>query len=134
MTSNFLVEKKVRYIPLKDQEKIEGRNKDVEKMPIWEEIKRNVGRSKIPRYKWRLIFGESLTAKILKLKKKGFSAIETYHLILDDEVVRKIIKFFPERERHIKEKIKISVCARYGENNTALKILNEGDQDGKEML
>lgn len=102
---------------------------------VWDVIKTQIERSNIKRYSWELIFGESLTKTILRHKMNGLSSIETYHVILEHEMVQRIIKFFPEQKARLAEKIYISVCARFGENNTALSLYrkefssgNPGDQ------
>lgn len=92
---------------------------------VWDVIKAQIERSKIKRYSWDLIFGESLTKTILRHKMKGLSSIETYHVIIEHPMVQKITQFFPEQKVRLEEKIKISVAARYGENNSALSLYNK---------
>lgn len=92
---------------------------------VWDVIKTQIEKSKIKRYSWDLIFGESLTKTILRYKMKGLTPIETYHVIKEHPMVQKITKFFPEHKQRIEEKIHISVCARYGENNSALNLFNK---------
>lgn len=89
---------------------------------VWDVIKTQIERSNIKRYSWELIFGESLTKTILRHKMNGLSSVETYHVILEHPMVQRIIKFFPEHKVRLEEKIYISVCARFGENNTALSL------------
>lgn len=105
---------------------------------IWDVIKDQISKSNIKRYNWDLIFGESLTKTILRHKMAGRSAVEAYHIILEHPMVLKITTFFPEHKARLSEKIYISVCARYGENNTALKLFhkefssgNRGDKNSK---
>src|SRR5690606_1840393 len=92
---------------------------------VWDVIKDQISKSKIKRYSWELIFGESLTKTILRHKMKGLSSTETYHIIKEHPMVLKITQFFPEHKIRLEEKIYISVCARYGENNSALSLYNK---------
>lgn len=92
---------------------------------VWDVIKAQIDKSNIKRYNWELIFGESLTKTILRHKMKGLSAVETYHVIKEHPMVTKITKFFPEHKARLEEKIYISVCARFGENNSALSLFNK---------
>lgn len=92
---------------------------------IWNVIKSQIDKSNIKRYSWETILGESLTKTILRFKMKGLNVHETNIAILEMPMVAKIIKFFPDQAPRLKEKIWISVCARYGENNTALNLYNK---------
>lgn len=125
-------ETNARFQPLRDKCKIrlnvEGKKRVVKykkDSDVWEIIKSQIEKSKIKRYSWDLILGESLTKTILRHKMKGLSAIETYHIIIEHPMVEKITKFFPDQKERLQEKIKISVCARYGENNSALNLYNK---------
>jgi hypothetical protein len=100
-------------------------NSKIEDFEIWDEITSHIDRSNIRRYNWKLIFGESLSKHILRYKMQGLNATETYQAILEDPIIEKITKFFPDKAKRLKEKLKISVHARFGENNTALKLFNE---------
>lgn len=92
---------------------------------VWSVIQDQISRSKIKRYSWELILGESLTKTILRHKMKGLSPAETYHIILEHPMVKKITQFFPEQKARLEEKIYISVNARFGENDTALNLFNK---------
>jgi len=71
----------------------------------WQVVEEEVKRSKILRVNWKEIFGMSLTKKIAELKASGFALEET----LD------ILKSTPGLNGELKRRIKIGVCARYGE-------------------
>jgi hypothetical protein len=92
---------------------------------VWDVIKAQIEKSNIKRYSWELIFGESLTKTILRHKMNGLSSIETNQVILEHPMVQRIMQFFPEQKERLAEKIYISVCARFGENNTALSLYNQ---------
>lgn len=92
---------------------------------VWDVVKSQIEKSNIKRYSWDLIFGESLTKTILRHKMKGLTSTETYHVIKEHPMVLKITDFFPEHKARLHEKIYISVCARYGENNSALNLFRK---------
>jgi len=92
---------------------------------VWDVIRSQIEKSNIKRYSWELIFGESLTKTILRHKMNGLTAIEANQVILEHPMVQKIMQFFPDQKERLAEKIYISVCARYGENNTALSLYNK---------
>lgn len=101
--------------------------KEPEPDPIWDEINKQVERSTIERYNWKKVFGNSLTQEILKLKKAGHDVAEAYKVLKED---KQVINFLDEnkgKKRKILENLKISVHARYGENNTANKVMGEED-------
>jgi len=84
-----------------------------------------IKRSKIKRYPWNTILGETLTKIILRSRKYGLSVDETYfQLVKNPKVIRFIEKHLLEQEK-ILENLKISVHARYIENNTAKKVMEE---------
>jgi hypothetical protein len=90
---------------------------------IWGEIDEAIERSKIKRYDWDVVFGKSLTQEILLLKKQGSSVNEAFEKLKKDERVEKFIEGNKREKRKILANLKISVHARYGENNTAQKIM-----------
>lgn len=105
----------------------EIRNEDDE---IWDNIKGNIERSKIKRYKWNKIIGISLTQEILIAKRQGLDVDEAYEKICKHEGVKKFLLDFPDEKEKLFENLEISVHARYGENNTESKIM--GVKNGKE--
>lgn len=92
---------------------------------IWGELKEIISKSNIKRYPWKLILGDSLTKTILRKKMSDKSAQETYNEILASDRFLEIKKAFPEHARKMEENVFISVCARYGENNTALSLFRK---------
>lgn len=90
---------------------------------VWGEIDDAIERSKIKRYDWDAVFGRSLTKEILLLKKEGFNVADTLkELSLDPRVMNFIEDNKKEKEK-ILQNLKISIHARYGENNTAQKVM-----------
>jgi hypothetical protein len=88
----------------------------------WDEIEKQIKRSKRKRYKWNNIIGESLTKRILKLRKKGLTSQETIDTINRTPGVIEFIELFPEEDSNMTKNIQISVHARYGENKTSERI------------
>lgn len=89
---------------------------------IWDEVEKQIKRSKQKRYSWKKIIGESITQRILKLRKKGLTIEETIDTISRLPGVKEFIKMFPGEDENMAKNIKINVHARYGENKTSEKI------------
>jgi len=92
---------------------------------IWDHIDEQIERSTIKRYDWNKVFGHSLTEEILKLKKSGLDIDDAFTELLNND---RIIRFLDENETeavNIVKNLKISVHARFGENNTAKKVMEE---------
>lgn len=92
---------------------------------IWGEIDDQIEKSTIRRYDWNNVFGHSLTKEILRLKKSGFNVEDTLTELLNND---RVIRFLDENEveaKNIVKNLKISVHARFGENNTAKKVEEE---------
>jgi len=92
---------------------------------IWGVVDSAIHKSKIKRYDWTKVFGRSLTQEILFLKKDGFDVTKTFEFICNDA---RFLIFLDEHKRESKkiyENLKISVHARYGENNTATKVMEK---------
>ena len=92
---------------------------------IWNELQEVISHSNIKRYPWKLILGDSLTKTILRKKMSGKTAQETYDEILASERFMEIKKAFPEHAIKMEKNVFISVCARFGENNTALSLFRK---------
>lgn len=93
---------------------------------VWGIIEKAINRSKIKRYNWKLVLnGNTLTKEILLLKKSGKDVLETFNLLLKD---KRVIQFIAEHEyekEDIIKNIEISVHARYGENESAKKVMGD---------
>jgi hypothetical protein len=92
---------------------------------VWGEIDDAIERSKIRRFDWDKVFGKSLTQEILLLKKQGLNVSDTFATLSTDP---RVFEFIEENKRSkikILENLKISIHARFGENNTAQKIMGE---------
>lgn len=90
---------------------------------IWGEIDEAIERSKIKRYEWEKVFGRSLTQEILFLKKEGLDVKETYNTLLRDPRVQKFLTENYKETKKILDNLNISIHARFGENNTAQKVM-----------
>jgi hypothetical protein len=97
--------------------------------PIWGVIDEAIEKSKIKRYRWKTFFKKSLTHVILELKNRGLNPKQAFQEIIKNEKIQKFIEQHLSEKDKMLENIRISVHARYGENNTAEKIMN-GDIDG----
>lgn len=101
------------------------KNSSSSSLSHWDIINDEIDKSKTVRISWKNILGNSLTSYILKLKFKGHTSEETYNIILRHPKLQRTINNFPYLEDKFKHNLKISVCARYGENDTSNKIYKE---------
>jgi len=95
---------------------------DFEPDENWDNVNEQIKRSNIKRYKWDEIIGESLTKRILKLRKKELEPSETIETISRLPGVTNFLETYPNEEQNMLKNIRINVHARYGENNTADKL------------
>ena len=93
-----------------------------ERLNEWDEINKKVEISKIKRLPWKKILGESLTARIHKLRNKGHNSDEVYSILIRNPAVQEYCDQNPNEVQTLLENLKISVCARFGESRTAAKI------------
>jgi len=84
-----------------------------------------IKKSKVKRYPWNSIFGESLTKVIHRSRKKGLSANETFLELSKNEPLMNFIQTNPYEKNKILHTLEISVNARYIESNTAKKVMEE---------
>ena len=96
---------------------------------VWDEVNQQAENSKIKRYNWKKILGETLTHKILSMKNKGYTPTATFEEITtSDEILDYLRNTTKEDRINMLKNIRISVSARYGETNTAKKIEEEEDE------
>lgn len=96
---------------------------------VWGEIDDAIERSKIKRYDWNKVFGKSLTQEILYIKKSGLNVDEAFKELSQDKRVLDFIDDHKREKTKILENLKISVHARFGENNTAKKVMEDQEDD-----
>lgn len=96
-----------------------------ERDEVWGEIDDQIERSTIHRYNWKEVFGHSLTKEILRLKKSGLNCEDALTDLLNNGRVIRFLEENAHEEENILKNLKISVHARYGENNTAKKVEEE---------
>ena len=94
-------------------------------MSDWDRVQKEIKRYKIKRFRWKTILGVSLTERILRLRNTGISSKLTIQSIMEDKGVQKYIECNPLDAEKMLDCIKISVCARYGENKTADKLAGD---------
>jgi hypothetical protein len=78
----------------------------------WDIIEHQISINKGKRINYKSVLGMTLTRNITILKESGFNSSDAYKYILSRSL-------FTEEQ---KQKIKISVCARYSEQNAAKSI------------
>ena len=89
---------------------------------VWGEVDQAIEKSTIRRYNWNDAFGRSLTQEILFMKKGGMSVDEVYAMLSKDPRTLTFLNQNKSEKRKILANLKISVHARFGENNTAKKV------------
>lgn len=92
------------------------------KVNEWDYVKEQISRSKIKRISWRRIFGTSLTQKILELKMQGYHSVSAIKTLAASPQFQKFIIQNPDMADQAIKNLKNSVCSRYSENQTAMKI------------
>lgn len=88
----------------------------------WKVVDGERQRSKIRRYKWNNILGESLTKRTLKLRNKGLESSVVIEVILETSGVMDFLEKYPEEEIEFIRKLRIGVSSRFAENKTADKL------------
>lgn len=91
---------------------------------IDEVVDKAIKRSKIKRTNWEVVLnGNSLTKEILLLKKQGKEVNEAFDLLKKDKRILQLLKDNEYEAQDILNKLEISVHARYAENNSANRIM-----------
>jgi hypothetical protein len=88
----------------------------------WKFINQQVQRSRIKRYNWEVIFGMKLTKMILTLKMQHKHKDQVVSELINNERMKEIFMHDPQLYQDMCQKIKISVYARFGENNASTKL------------
>lgn len=101
------------------------------KFDTWKVIEEKIKQSHIKRYPYDMIFGESLTKTILRLKNKGMNPHETFGIILENENLKRIKQAFPEHSKKIEDNIFTSVCARFSESDSSDHLKKEMQKSGE---
>jgi len=92
---------------------------------LWDSIKEKIRLNQNYRYPWGKILGTSLSELILINKAQGYSPEATFYNIINTEELKNFLSVFPRHSSKVKENIKISVSARFGESNRSQRILNQ---------
>lgn len=88
----------------------------------WNVVNEQIDISRIKRYSWKKMLGESLTSRIHRLRNKGHTSKEVIYIIQNTIQIKDFVENNPQERFKVMENITISVCARFGENNTAQRI------------
>lgn len=86
----------------------------------WPIVEKEMEKNQQPRINWKAIIGMSLTRAIARFKAAGLTADMTYDTLLFEN---------PNLTQEMKRRLRIGVCARFGEMSTAqseLKKVNHG--------
>lgn len=93
-------------------------------MNDWEIVKDNVERSKIKRFNYKDILGESLTSFVTRFKLLGFNSKEIKQTIMGMHRVKFFLLNNPSLKNEFIKNVGISVSSRCAEQNTINKIKN----------
>lgn len=88
----------------------------------WKEVNEQIAHSKIKRYNWKNILGETLAKRILRLRNKELEADETVEVISRCPGVIDFLERYPRERFNLLKNLKINVHARYGENKTSEQL------------
>lgn len=81
-------------------------------------VEDNIDRSKIFRFSYKKIIGESLTSFITRQREKGFNSLEAKHNLIGLPNVKEYLSRFPMMKNQFMHNIEISISARYAEQST----------------
>ena len=88
----------------------------------WKFINEQINRSKIKRYNWKAVYGSTLTRAILTLKMNHISKDQAVSELINHERMKSIFMADPSLFEDMAKNIKISVYARFGENNSSTRL------------
>ena len=109
------------FSPLVSKCKI--RNKEFEMEKNWELVREKIKNSTIGRFPWKAVLGKTLTNIIQTNNINGYTSEETYCKIIKDIKFEEMMKQLPYSEQiKLKDKVRISVAARFGEKNSSDKL------------
>lgn len=91
----------------------------------WEVIEEQINKSRIRRFSYKKLLGESLTSMIHKLRNKGMDSTQVYEVLITNPKIVDFIDSIPKDKDKLLENIKISVSARFGESKTKERIEHE---------
>jgi hypothetical protein len=81
----------------------------------WDVIEKQIERSKIRRYPYKLYLGESLSSYIYRLFSEGLDTNEVLNTIIHNENMLRLIKDHETEKDNILKNLYICVCARASE-------------------
>lgn len=91
----------------------------------WEIVNTNIEISKITRFNYKKILGESLTSYVTKLKLYGCSSKEAKEFILTLPSVINFLDQNPKERDKFINNLNISVSSRFAEQNTYTNIIKK---------
>jgi hypothetical protein len=101
----------------------------IEKVEVWTTIRNQIERNTRKRTNWKLILGSTLTRVITRLRISGASPTDAYNEIINNPIMKLIKENYINIYYDMCEKIKIGVCARYGEQKQEFIVFNSEFKD-----
>ena len=90
-------------------------------MNDYDTVEEQVKRSKIFRFSYPKIIGESLTRFVTKQRQQGFNSNDIVHNLLELKGVQDYFNKFPMMKQHFIKNVKISVSSRCAEQESLKK-------------
>lgn len=84
----------------------------------WNTIEEQIERSKIKRYPYKLMLGESLTKYLVRCLEDGLSSSQSFNNIINTSGVKMYLFENPQEVENFKKNLWISICARYSESKS----------------
>ena len=81
-------------------------------------VQNNIKRSKIFRFSYKKIIGESLTSFITKQREKGFDSLAAKHNLIGLPSIKEYFNKYPMMKNQFMHNIEISISSRYAEQKT----------------
>jgi len=94
-------------------------------MNDWNIITQSIDNSKIKRFNYKKILGESLTAFVTKFKILGYTSADIKETIFQLPSVQNFLIHNPSIKQDFIKNVNISVSSRFAEQNTLERFKNE---------
>ena len=82
----------------------------------WSVVEEQIKINKQPRLDWNKLIGMTLTKACAMFKASGLNAEQSYNILILEH---------PDWSHEIKRRLKIGVCARFGEMKTSQEVLSK---------
>lgn len=88
----------------------------------WERVSQEIEKSKIKRYPYKRLLGESLTNYILRNKEEGLNSSQVIGAVLREQGIKIYLFENPQEKENLLKNIEIGVYARFSEERQRGRI------------